>query len=79
MATLSAKEFMSSRMDYDVTGVVNSHSDSIYISLMHHARTENGGSDVDGFVFVHNCPHEGLGGKGELFRITAALLPEPPK
>jgi hypothetical protein len=47
--------FLNSEIDYDVAGVVNSQSDSIYISLLRHERHEESVS-LSGYVYVNNCP-----------------------
>ena len=47
--------FLKSKLEYDIVGVVNSQSDSIYVTLMCHQR-RNDAQSLDGYVYIQNCP-----------------------
>lgn len=61
--------FLTSEIDYDVVGVVNSQSDSISITLLRHERRNNS-QHFDGQIYVNNCP-VGPGVQGVLIPVTA--------
>jgi len=73
--------FLKSKIDYDLVGVVNSQSDSIYVTLVRHQRAGEA-QTFSGFVYVNNCP-VAPGLTGELYPLgtrppIAAAAPDEP-
>ena len=61
-------QFLDVEDDYDITGIVSSKGDSIYVVLSRQTRSQPA-EEISGYVFVHNCPVGPI--KGQLYRLRA--------